>query len=70
MNLIADAVNVASRMESSGIPGMVQVSSTTHELVKDFFQFEPRGKISVKGKGEMETYMVKGVIPGKLAFNL
>ncbi len=68
LNSFLDAVNVASRMESTGLPGHVQVSASTYELVKDFFLFENRGKVSVKGKGEMETYIYKGTIPGKEPF--
>jgi len=51
-----DAVNLASRMESSGEPGQIQVTESTYELLKDDFILEPRGRIFVKGKGEMVTY--------------
>ena len=53
-----DAVNVASRMESHGLPGEIQITGSTYELVKEQFQFSPRGAISVKGKGEMATWQV------------
>jgi class 3 adenylate cyclase len=56
-----DMVNVGSRMESHGVPGKVQVTQATYELVKDDFVFEYRGKVDVKGKGEMETWFVVGV---------
>ena len=55
-----DTVNTASRMESSGEVGKVNISQTTHELLKgdSNFVFENRGKIEVKGKGEIEMYFV------------
>jgi adenylate cyclase len=55
-----DAVNTASRMESSGAVGQVNVSQSTYESLKDDnqFKFESRGKIEAKGKGEMEMYFV------------
>ncbi len=56
-----DAVNTASRMESSGEIGKVNVSTTTHELVKDFFDCEYRGKMPVKYKGDIEMYFVIGL---------
>ncbi len=55
-DLWGDAVNVASRMESSGIPGKIQVTTQTYERLQDKFLFEERGAITVKGKGEMTTY--------------
>jgi class 3 adenylate cyclase len=59
-DLWGDAVNVASRMESHGIPGGIQVSEATYHFIKDKFIFERRGPIEVKGKGEMVTYLLKG----------
>jgi adenylate cyclase len=53
-----DAVNVASRMESHGLSGAVQVTRATYELIKDEFVCEPRGAVKVKGKGEMEVWFV------------
>jgi guanylate cyclase len=53
-----DAVNVASRMESHGLGGAVQITQATYELIKDEFVCEPRGTVSVKGKGEMEVWLV------------
>jgi class 3 adenylate cyclase len=55
-----DTVNTASRMESSGDVGQVNISQTTYELLKDDadFTFESRGKIEAKGKGEVEMYFV------------
>jgi guanylate cyclase len=55
-DLWGDAVNTASRMESSGTPGRIQITRTTHDLIGEEFVCEPRGTISVKGKGEMETW--------------
>jgi adenylate cyclase len=56
-----DSVNVASRMESHGVPGKIQVSASTYELIKDEFRCTPRGTIAVKGKGEMQTWFVDAV---------
>ncbi|MFM7217835.1 MAG: adenylate/guanylate cyclase domain-containing protein [Bacteroidota bacterium] len=56
-----DTVNTASRMESSGEPGKVNISGTTFELVKDQFTFTYRGKIPAKNKGDIEMYFVEGV---------
>jgi class 3 adenylate cyclase len=55
-DLWGDTVNVASRMESQGQPGMIQVSATTHALLADRFVFEDRGTIEVKNRGLMATY--------------
>jgi len=56
-----DAVNTASRMESSGIPGKVNISGVTYELVKDKFECSYRGKIKAKNKGEIDMYIVEGM---------
>jgi PAS domain S-box-containing protein len=53
-----DTVNMASRMESTGIPNRVQVSRQTYERVHDAFQFEERLGVEVKGKGVVETYLL------------
>jgi adenylate cyclase len=53
-----DAVNVASRMESHGLGGAVQITQATYDLIKDEFVCEPRGTVNVKGKGEMEVWLV------------
>lgn len=55
-DLWGDTVNVASRMESQGSAGRIQVTATTYELLKDKYVFEQRGTTHVKGKGEMMTY--------------
>lgn len=57
-DLWGDAVNTASRMESSGIIDAIQISPATYALIKDEFECEPRGTIEIKGKGEMETYIL------------
>jgi adenylate cyclase len=49
-------VNLASRMESQGEPGRIQVSSTTYHRLQDRYEFEKRGEIDIKGKGVMTTY--------------
>ncbi len=54
-----DTVNTASRMEGNGEPGRVNVSLTTALLIKDYFYIAPRGKVNVKGKGEMEMFWVE-----------
>jgi class 3 adenylate cyclase len=59
-DLWGDAVNTASRMESHGLPGCIQVSSTTYEQLKHNYSFQERGVIQVKGKGKMTTYLLKG----------
>ena len=59
-DLWGDAVNVASRMESSGQPGKIQVTVETYRRLQDTYSFEERGKIAVKGKGEMTTYWLTG----------
>lgn len=56
-----DAVNTASRMESSGIPGVVNISGATYELVKEQFNCTHRGKIAAKNKGEIDMYIVESL---------
>lgn len=55
-DLWGDTVNIASRMESQGKAGRIQVTQATYERLKDKYLLEPRGKIDVKGRGEMMTY--------------
>jgi PAS domain S-box-containing protein len=59
-DLWGDTVNTASRMESHGIPGLIQVTATTYEKLREKFIFEERGILDVKGKGKMMTYFLKG----------
>jgi adenylate cyclase len=55
-----DAVNTASRMESHGIPGRIQITGVTRDQLGDAFETERRGLIEVKGKGDMETWFLLG----------
>ncbi|MFO7572170.1 MAG: adenylate/guanylate cyclase domain-containing protein [Gaiellaceae bacterium] len=55
-DLWGDTVNMASRMESHGTPGVIQISRSTWELVRDDFVTEARGPIEVKGKGAVEAW--------------
>jgi adenylate cyclase len=55
-------VNIASRMESNGEPGLVNISSATYELVKDRFRCSYRGKIYAKNVGEVDMYFVNGMV--------
>ena len=57
----SDAVNIASRMESHGMPGRIQIARPTYELIQDEFICEPRGVIDVKGRGEMEAWFLQGI---------
>ncbi|MEG3845518.1 adenylate/guanylate cyclase domain-containing protein [Microcoleus sp. herbarium19] len=67
-DLWGDAVNTAARMESHGLPGCIQVTAATRDRLCYKYVFEDRGLISVKGKGEMRTYLLTK--PGKtLTYN-
>jgi adenylate cyclase len=57
-DLWGDTVNIASRMESHGLPGGIQVSEVTYKCLKEQYLFQKRGVIEVKGKGEMTTYLL------------
>ena len=57
-----DTVNIASRMESAGAAGKVNISETTYQLVKTQFICSHRGKVAVKNKGEIDMYFVEGQI--------
>jgi len=59
-DLWGDTVNTASRMESQGLPGGIQVTQATYERLHDQYAFEDRGTITVKGKGEMPVYLLRG----------
>jgi adenylate cyclase len=59
-DLWGDVVNTASRMESHGMEGQIQITRGTYELIRDEFICEPRGKVNVKGKGEMEVWHIQG----------
>ena len=59
-DLWGDTVNIASRMESHGSPGRIQLTAETHELIQSKFDFEQRSEIEVKGKGRMATWFLTG----------
>jgi adenylate cyclase len=54
-----ETVNLASRLESHGLPGEIQVSDAVRETLRDSFVFEPRGEIQVKGVGRVNTWLLK-----------
>ncbi|MDZ8260039.1 adenylate/guanylate cyclase domain-containing protein [Nostoc sp. ChiQUE01b] len=60
-DLWGDTVNIASRMESHGIAGSIQVCEASYQLLKDKYLLDKRGLIQIKGKGEMMTYILKGI---------
>ena len=59
-DLWGDTVNTASRMESHGEAGKIQVTQQTYDLLRGEFDFEPRGLIPIKGKGELQTWFLLG----------
>jgi class 3 adenylate cyclase len=61
-DLWGDTVNTASRMESHGIPGAIQVTEATYQQLKGLYDCEYRGIIHIKGKGDMATYWLKAKI--------
>jgi guanylate cyclase len=63
-DLWGDAVNIASRMESHGTGGAIQITRATYEIIKDEFECEWHGTVNVKGKGEMEVWHIKGKTDG------
>lgn len=62
-DLWGDTVNLASRMESHGIPGEIQVTPSTYECLCNDYILKPRGPIEIKGKGQMITYLLVGKKP-------
>lgn len=58
-DLWGDTVNLASRMESTGITGQIQVSETTWLRTRNTFSYEPRGEVHAKGKGTIKAYLLK-----------
>ena len=58
-----DAVNTASRLESSGVAGEINISKALYEKVHNFFLCEYRGKISAKNKGEVDMYFLQRIRP-------
>lgn len=63
-DLWGDTVNTASRMESHGLPGSIQVTERTYRRLCARYAFEERGVVQVKGKGEMKTWLLKGRLDG------
>src|SRR5205807_5810865 len=59
-DLWGDTVNTASRMESHGLPGAIQVTEDLYQRLRDHYDLRPRGTIDVKGKGPMTTYVLVG----------
>ena len=57
-DLWGDTVNTASRMESHGSGGFIQITEDTYDLIKNDFLCESRGKVDVKGKGEISVWVV------------
>jgi class 3 adenylate cyclase len=57
-DLWGDAVNVASRMESNGISNSIQVTQAVQEKLQGLYEFQARGPVAIKGKGEMVTYLM------------
>jgi class 3 adenylate cyclase len=58
-DLWGDTVNVASRMESTGLPDTIQVTRPVYEALKNEFDWEPRGLVEVKGKGRVDAWILK-----------
>jgi class 3 adenylate cyclase len=62
-DLWGDTVNIASRMESQGQPGSIQMTAESFNRLQGKYRFEKRGRLEVKGKGEMTTYLLTGRLP-------
>jgi class 3 adenylate cyclase len=60
-DIFGDSVNIASRLESTGEPGEINISETTYEQVKFFFDCEHRGSLPMKNHGDMEMYFLQGI---------
>ncbi len=65
-----DTVNIASRMESTSLPGKVNISESTYELIKDEFECEYRGEIQAKNKGKLKMYFAIGRKADKIISSL
>jgi class 3 adenylate cyclase len=58
-DLFGDTINTASRIESAGEPGKINISASTYDLIKKEFDCTPRGEIPAKGKGNIDMYFVE-----------
>lgn len=56
-----DTVNTASRLESTGVPGRINISTSTYDLVKNFFDTEYRGDVDIKNFGQIDAFFIKGI---------
>jgi adenylate cyclase len=65
-DLWGDAVNTAARMESTSVPGRIQVTREVHARLGEHYGFEERGTVPIKGKGEMTTYFLIGRLEGSV----
>jgi len=59
-DLWGDTVNTASRMESHGVPGQIQVGEAVHRRLRDRYEFQARGEIELKGKGRRPAWILVG----------
>jgi len=66
-DLWGNTVNLASRMESQGAPGKIQVCAATYERLRTHYELQQRGVISIKGLGDQMTYWLKGRKSGAIA---
>jgi class 3 adenylate cyclase len=57
-DLWGDTVNIASRMETHGLPGQIQTTQAVYDRLRDQFDFQKRGVVDVKGRGQMVTYLL------------
>jgi adenylate cyclase len=62
-DLWGDTVNVASRMESQGLADHIQTTAAVYDKLKDHYHFQPRGPVSIKGKGSMDLYLLIDRLP-------
>ena len=68
-DLWGDTVNMASRMESHGVPDAIHITRSTRDLLGDEFVTEPRGPVEVKGKGKIETWLLLGSRASVVSFD-
>jgi adenylate cyclase len=67
-DLWGHTVNVASRMESTGVPGAIQVSEAVHACLAGKYRFERRGTFPMKGVGQLTTYLLTGEMADPMGF--